>query len=105
MDHPLGTRVIVSDTDMYMSLSTCLLSWLEQDTSCPKCRSVLSIQNPAALDAATHMENLDVGADAAPPARRPTNHFFHFDGKSGHANILLLLLLLLLLALRVVIED
>lgn len=40
------------------------------------------MQNPAALDAAARsMENhLVVGGDAQPPVRRPTNHFFHFDG-------------------------
>lgn len=55
--------------------NSCLLSWLEQDTSCPKCRSALSILTPAAAG----LEGLDVAADGQQVPRRP-NHFFHFDG-------------------------
>jgi autocrine motility factor receptor len=62
-----------------------LQSWLEQDTSCPTCRMVLSIQSPAGLEAASHLEhNLLAGenqVDNQTTNRRPPNHFFHFDGK------------------------
>ncbi|PSN50961.1 hypothetical protein C0J52_07636 [Blattella germanica] len=64
--------------------SSCLQSWLEQDTSCPTCRMVLSIQSPAGLEAASRLEhNLLTGenqGDNQATTRRPPNHFFHFDG-------------------------
>lgn len=57
--------------------STCLLSWLEQDTSCPTCRLTLNIQNPSAVQ----LDSPDLQPDPQENARRPINHFFHFDGK------------------------
>jgi len=46
---------------------------------------VLSIQSPAGLEAASHLErNLLAGenqVDNQTTNRRPPNHFFHFDGK------------------------
>lgn len=69
----------------HCSCSSCLQSWLEQDTSCPTCRMVLSIQSPAGLEAASRLEhNLLAGenqVDNQTTNRRPPNHFFHFDGK------------------------
>lgn len=57
--------------------SSCLQSWLEQDTSCPTCRLGLSIQNVtpphADIDRAINDDEI--------PAR-PNNHFFHFNGKN-----------------------
>lgn len=56
--------------------SSCLQSWLEQDTSCPTCRTVLSVQSRHVLDAASRLEQMEtVGGN-----RRMPNHFFHFDG-------------------------
>nr|CAD7447602.1 unnamed protein product [Timema bartmani] len=61
--------------------NSCLQSWLEQDSSCPTCRMVLSIQSPAGLEAANRMEhNLDTQGENQATPRRPPNHFFHFDG-------------------------
>ncbi|KAJ4427703.1 hypothetical protein ANN_25355 [Periplaneta americana] len=64
--------------------NSCLQSWLEQDTSCPTCRMVLSIQSPAGMEAASRLEhNLLAGenqGDNQTTNRRPPNHFFHFDG-------------------------
>lgn len=64
--------------------NSCLQSWLEQDTSCPTCRMILSIQSPAGMDTVGRLEhNLLVGEnqnDNQTPNRRPPNHFFHFDG-------------------------
>ncbi|XP_068082560.1 E3 ubiquitin-protein ligase AMFR [Anabrus simplex] len=64
--------------------NSCLQSWLEQDTSCPTCRMVLSIQPPAGMDSAGRLEHtLLTGEnqnDNQTPNRRPPNHFFHFDG-------------------------
>ncbi|KAL0279648.1 UNVERIFIED_CONTAM: hypothetical protein PYX00_001155 [Menopon gallinae] len=61
--------------------NACLQSWLEQDTSCPTCRMVLSIQNPNLLDSATRLEHsLENTGENQPTNRRPPNHFFHFDG-------------------------
>ncbi|XP_074037010.1 E3 ubiquitin-protein ligase AMFR isoform X2 [Leptinotarsa decemlineata] len=56
--------------------NTCLLSWLEQDTSCPTCRMALNIQNPSAAN----QEPPELQADTQENVRRPFNHFFHFDG-------------------------
>ncbi|KAK6642582.1 hypothetical protein RUM43_004084 [Polyplax serrata] len=56
--------------------NSCLQSWLEQDTSCPTCRTVLSVQSRHVLDAASRLEQMEtVGGN-----RRMPNHFFHFDG-------------------------
>lgn len=54
--------------------NTCLLSWLEQDTSCPTCRLVLNIQNPSSARP-DNQESVDTQ-----PVHRQLNHFFHFDG-------------------------
>ncbi|CAG9854032.1 unnamed protein product [Phyllotreta striolata] len=56
--------------------NTCLLSWLEQDTSCPTCRMTLNIQNPSVAN----MEPPELQTDPQENTRRPFNHFFHFDG-------------------------
>lgn len=56
--------------------NTCLLSWLEQDTSCPTCRMALNIQNPST----THIDPPELQTDPQETVRRPFNHFFHFDG-------------------------
>lgn len=60
-----------------MFYSTCLLSWLEQDTSCPTCRSALNIQNPSDV----RLDQPELQVDTPQPQRRQLNHFFHFDGK------------------------
>ncbi|XP_044744606.1 E3 ubiquitin-protein ligase AMFR-like isoform X2 [Coccinella septempunctata] len=56
--------------------NTCLLSWLEQDTTCPTCRMALNIQNPAVA----RIESPDLQMDPPQIVRRQLNHFFHFDG-------------------------
>lgn len=61
--------------------NACLQSWLEQDTSCPTCRMVLSIQSRNILDAVSRLEHsLENNVDNQQTNRRPPNHFFHFDG-------------------------
>uniref|UniRef100_A0A665W0K6 E3 ubiquitin-protein ligase AMFR n=1 Tax=Echeneis naucrates TaxID=173247 RepID=A0A665W0K6_ECHNA len=66
--------------------SSCLRSWLEQDTSCPTCRMSLNIGDVAEgrADRDTR-EPVPENAAAGPgPDARPhlnqLNHFFHFDG-------------------------
>ncbi|XP_031341179.1 E3 ubiquitin-protein ligase AMFR-like isoform X2 [Photinus pyralis] len=54
----------------------CLQSWLEQDKSCPTCRLALNIENPSD----NRPESPEIQHNAPQPARRPLNHFFHFDG-------------------------
>lgn len=79
--------------------SSCLRSWLEQDTSCPTCR--MSLSEPGALDLAGELSRdegrntaLLLGAlgaqDDAPrhPQNTTTNHFFHFDGKARALDVL-----------------
>lgn len=68
--------------------NSCLLSWLEQDTSCPICRVSLN-ETPSENDPNGNVPN---ERGAAPPniplPQQPlpqnhqamTNHFFHFDG-------------------------
>ncbi|RZB40377.1 E3 ubiquitin-protein ligase AMFR-like, partial [Asbolus verrucosus] len=60
----------------HLEQNTCLLSWLEQDTSCPTCRLSLNIQNPSSA----RIDPPELQVDVPQPQRRPQNHFFHFDG-------------------------
>ncbi|KAI4467804.1 e3 ubiquitin-protein ligase rnf8 [Holotrichia oblita] len=55
--------------------NACLQSWLEQHTSCPTCRTTLSIHSSMA--AQTNPPDIP---DTIQPTRRQLNHFFHFDG-------------------------
>ncbi|CAG2170510.1 unnamed protein product, partial [Oppiella nova] len=61
--------------------NSCLRSWLEQDTSCPTCRTSLKNRNEDEDESPdritgerTARDNRVVGAGGR------TNHFFHFDG-------------------------
>uniref|UniRef100_A0A4D5R9Y2 E3 ubiquitin-protein ligase AMFR n=1 Tax=Scolopendra viridis TaxID=118503 RepID=A0A4D5R9Y2_SCOVI len=68
--------------------NSCLRSWLEQDTSCPTCRTSLSGHNEqeAISNAVNNNGNSLDGIGTtnslpdAQPNRTTTNHFFHFDG-------------------------
>ncbi|XP_026220479.1 autocrine motility factor receptor a [Anabas testudineus] len=65
--------------------SSCLRSWLEQDTSCPTCRLSLNIgdgEYRVERDAReANPDNLAVGLGADARLRlNQLNHFFHFDG-------------------------
>lgn len=73
-----------NNTLCFLCSSSCLQSWLEQDTSCPTCRLALSMQSPMTRDH-SHLDHtllaVDGGADGVQATRRPpANHFFHFDG-------------------------
>uniref|UniRef100_A0A1A8N3F6 E3 ubiquitin-protein ligase AMFR n=1 Tax=Nothobranchius pienaari TaxID=704102 RepID=A0A1A8N3F6_9TELE len=67
--------------------NSCLRSWLEQDTSCPTCRTSLNINGDGVQvrgqPQGGAMED-NVGPAGAAPEGRPHinhhNHFFHFDG-------------------------
>ncbi|XP_022064738.1 E3 ubiquitin-protein ligase AMFR [Acanthochromis polyacanthus] len=67
--------------------NSCLRSWLEQDTSCPTCRTSLNINGDGGQARNQQQgggleENIGPGG-AAPDARphiNQHNHFFHFDG-------------------------
>ena len=68
--------------------SSCLRSWLEQDTSCPTCRTSLNINGDGGQvrnqQQGAGLEDNIGPAGAAPDARphiNQHNHFFHFDGK------------------------
>lgn len=65
--------------------SSCLRSWLEQDTSCPTCRMSLNIADNSRVREDQQGENLDenlvpVAAAEGRPRLNQHNHFFHFDG-------------------------
>lgn len=66
--------------------TTCLRSWLEQDTSCPTCRHSLrhreeEINEPPMAEVENNNNNLDAARGLFGNANhRFTNHFFHFDG-------------------------
>ncbi|KAM9351965.1 E3 ubiquitin-protein ligase AMFR [Symphorus nematophorus] len=66
--------------------SSCLRSWLEQDTSCPTCRMSLNIGEGGeghgereTREAAAGNMAAGPGVDARPHLNQ-LNHFFHFDG-------------------------
>lgn len=58
------------------NFSSCLQSWLEQDTSCPTCRLTLSMGAPGT----PRVDTNDSVVDTQVAIRRTPNHFFHFDG-------------------------
>ncbi|XP_072236404.1 E3 ubiquitin-protein ligase AMFR-like isoform X1 [Leuresthes tenuis] len=68
--------------------NSCLRSWLEQDTSCPTCRTSLNITGEGSQVRSQQqgggLED-NIGPVGAVPDARPHinqhNHFFHFDGK------------------------
>ncbi|XP_041840105.1 E3 ubiquitin-protein ligase AMFR-like [Melanotaenia boesemani] len=67
--------------------NSCLRSWLEQDTSCPTCRTSLNINGDGGQvrnqQQGGGLED-NIGPVGAAPEARPHinqhNHFFHFDG-------------------------
>uniref|UniRef100_A0A8D3A0S3 E3 ubiquitin-protein ligase AMFR n=1 Tax=Scophthalmus maximus TaxID=52904 RepID=A0A8D3A0S3_SCOMX len=67
--------------------NSCLRSWLEQDTSCPTCRTSLNINGDGSQVRGQQqgggLED-NIGPVGAAPDARPHinhhNHFFHFDG-------------------------
>lgn len=62
----------------------CLISWLEQDTSCPTCRTTLNEVPQQQPREHVPDERGDAPINIPPPGppnnRALTNHFFHFDG-------------------------
>uniref|UniRef100_A0A8P4GQV0 Autocrine motility factor receptor a n=1 Tax=Dicentrarchus labrax TaxID=13489 RepID=A0A8P4GQV0_DICLA len=65
--------------------SSCLRSWLEQDTSCPTCRMSLNIgeggETRETREAAA--DNMAAGSEVdARPHLNQLHHFFHFDGET-----------------------
>ncbi|GFN91355.1 E3 ubiquitin-protein ligase amfr-like protein [Plakobranchus ocellatus] len=61
--------------------NSCLRSWLEQDTSCPTCRTTLSETNEREDPRPRQPGAPNGGEVIAPqPNQGTTNHFFHFDG-------------------------
>ena len=71
---------------VYLFSSACLLSWLEQDTSCPTCRMSLSEGQQGDPNGNVADNNGDARPNVPHPPPQPnpqtTNHFFHFDGES-----------------------
>lgn len=61
---------------LFFICSSCLQSWLEQDTSCPTCRLGLSVQNAASIH-----PDIERIIDEQENTTRANNHFFHFNGK------------------------
>lgn len=62
----------------HMFHNSCLRSWLEQDTSCPTCRTALSDSRSSVAE---HPANNNVPETPTETPNRPhRNHFFHFDG-------------------------
>lgn len=69
----------------HMFHTSCLRSWLEQDTTCPTCRMTLTDRERGNLSAAVVHRNTLLGVlghDGTQPRtpNQTTNHFFHFDG-------------------------
>lgn len=59
--------------------NSCLRSWLEQDTSCPTCRTSLKHRTEDEPPGDTN-GNPPGERENARPNNGRTNHFFHFDG-------------------------
>ncbi|XP_014780463.1 E3 ubiquitin-protein ligase AMFR [Octopus bimaculoides] len=62
---------------------SCLRSWLEQDTSCPTCRTMLNNRsNNETNSNRPETEETPENNPPQPPGanQQTTNHFFHFDG-------------------------
>lgn len=73
---------------MLCVLSSCLRSWLEQDTSCPTCRMSLNSGEGGedrvetdTREAGPDNTAVGLGADARLHLNQ-LNHFFHFDGET-----------------------
>lgn len=74
--------------------SSCLRSWLEQDTSCPTCRTSLNINGdggqarsqPQGGGLEDNIGPVGAAADARPHINQH-NHFFHFDGSSARQKL------------------
>ncbi|XP_014662149.1 PREDICTED: E3 ubiquitin-protein ligase AMFR-like [Priapulus caudatus] len=65
----------------HMFHNSCLRSWLEQDTSCPTCRTSLSDSRSSSSSQAEELtETVPDTPEATTPNRQQRNHFFHFDG-------------------------
>ncbi|GAB1598355.1 E3 ubiquitin-protein ligase AMFR-like [Argonauta hians] len=62
---------------------SCLRSWLEQDTSCPTCRTMLNNRTNNE-PSNNRLETEETPENNTPPLpgtnQQTTNHFFHFDG-------------------------
>lgn len=79
-------------SDVLCFSSSCLRSWLEQDTSCPTCRKSLNISGDGGQVRGQEQGGEDnIGAVGAAADARPHsnqhNHFFHFDGKSERGDV------------------
>lgn len=70
----------------FLCHSSCLQSWLEQDTSCPTCRLGLSVQSAAHI----HHPDIERIIDEQENATRANNHFFHFNGKLNPIDFIIL---------------
>lgn len=91
----LTSRNIAANSLQYycFPLSSCLRSWLEQDTSCPTCRMSLNITDSHHVREDHQRENLEenlgpVAVAEGRPRLNQHNHFFHFDGELGTFDIL-----------------
>lgn len=62
----------------FFSVSSCLRSWLENDTSCPTCRQ--SLASDLQPEQEEQRQSRGVAAFMMGRGLR-RNHFFHFDGK------------------------
>lgn len=60
--------------------SSCLRSWLEQDTSCPTCRMSLNINDGVREEGQRAPADGNMAAVPGNDVRPHLNHFFHFDG-------------------------
>ena len=73
--HPLMVKMLIKN---FFSVSSCLRSWLENDTSCPTCRQ--SLASDLQPEQEEQRQSRGVAAFMMGRGLR-RNHFFHFDGK------------------------
>ena len=82
LDSEINNMKHFNFTTVY-TFSSCLRSWLEQDTSCPTCRQALN-ERPQTDPNGNETPGAHLPNNPAPPnapGNQTTNHFFHFDGK------------------------
>lgn len=76
-------KLLSNNYEFEIFFSSCLTSWLEQDTSCPTCRTSLSEGQQVDPNSNVPDERGAAPppqAQQQPPQNHFTNHFFHFDG-------------------------
>lgn len=68
---------------LFFFYSSCLRSWLEQDTSCPTCRKALSdsMERDYSSNMNDYGQNDILNREAPDSSSSQRNQYYHFEGK------------------------